>query len=67
MISLEEVDVENTAYQLCKRKNPAAKTGEDPNYNTWDSNVPSHRSTNQGRTWLTSLSGREAEFEVAAV
>ena len=29
-------------------------------YNTWDSNVVPHRSTNQARTCLTSLSGREA-------
>jgi hypothetical protein len=28
--------------------------------NTWDSNVVPHRSTNQARTCLTSLSGREA-------
>jgi hypothetical protein len=27
---------------------------------TWDSNVVPHRSTNQARTCLTSLSGREA-------
>ena len=31
-------------------------------YNTWDSNVVPHRSTNQARTCLTSLSRQKAEL-----
>ena len=38
-----------------KRKNKDKKEN-----NTWDSNVVPHRSTNQARTCLTSLSRREA-------
>lgn len=44
-----------------KQKRAAMQKGESAKeYNTWDSNVVPHRSTNQARTCLTSLSGREA-------